>query len=125
MSYFTPSGDPALFACQCGKGCEAPSPSPDLLARLDVLRFRLGRAVKVTSGPRCPYWNKKKGGTETSDHLTGEGADLECATSGERDRMLEELYQRPRLFKRVGIGKNFIHVGLSTKNPGDLTWTYY
>lgn len=125
MSYFTPSGDPLLFACGCGKGCIAPPPSQDLLSRLDVLRYRLDRPLIVTSGPRCPYWNKKKGGTETSDHLTGEGADLACATSVERDQLLEELYQRPRLFLRVGIGNGFVHVGLPGKNPGRVTWTYY
>jgi hypothetical protein len=125
VSYFTPATDPLLFRCGCGKACTAPPPSPDLLARLDNLRYRLDRPVIVTSGPRCPYWNKKKGGTVQSDHLTGDGADLLVASSLERDQMLEELYQRPRLFTRIGIGKGFVHVGLATRNVGRVCWTYY
>lgn len=126
MSFFSAATDAALFRCPCARpDCTAPPPSPDLLARLDNLRLRLDRPVVVTSGPRCAYWNRKKGGTATSDHLTGEGADVAVVTSGERDRVLEEIYQRPRLFKRVGIGQVFVHVGLTTRNPGGVCWTYY
>ena len=125
--YFTPASDPRLYACGCQrKECDAPPVSTDLLARLNILRYRLGRALVVNSGPRCAVWNAKQGGARTSDHLSGEGADLRALTSGERDELLEAIYTRPRLFVRVGIGRDFIHVGLpGTERPARVAWTYY
>ena len=126
MSHFTPERDRALFGCQCTRsGCDAPPVSDTLVARLNMLRDRLGRPLVVTSGPRCEYWNKKQGGKPNSDHRTGDGADLACVTSAQRDELLECIYRQPRLFHRVGIGPNFIHVGLTTHNAGRVTWTYY
>jgi hypothetical protein len=126
VSYFAPETDPLLYSCGGPKGCDAPPPAEDLLARLNVLRLRLDRPVIVSSGPRCAYWNKKKGGTSTSDHLTGEGADLACATSAERWQILAAIFQdKTPLFTRLGIGKTFVHVGLTTRNPGRLVWHYY
>ena len=125
--YFTPEGDPKLFRCGCGRPeCSAPAPSQTLLDRLELLRHRIGRSLRATSGPRCPFWNTHEGGARTSDHLTGEGVDLEAATSGARDELLEAIYTKPRYFPRVGIGSSFVHVGLEgPERPPRLTWTYY
>lgn len=125
--WFTPAGDPRLFRCPCGRpDCEAPPPAAELLARLNVLRDRVGRPVIVTSGPRCPSWNARVGGARTSDHLTGEGADLHVRDSRERDELLDAIYTRPRLFLRIGAGPDFLHVGLpGPERPARVAWTYY
>ncbi len=126
MAFFSASSDPRLFSCGCGKACDAPPPHPDLVARLELLRYRVGRPIRVTSGPRCPDWNRRQGGTETSDHLTGAGADLAVATSGERWELLDACLRGPApLFTRLGIGRTFLHVGLAGPNPGHQIWTYY
>jgi hypothetical protein len=126
---FTPAGDPALFRCACARpACDAPPPSTDLLARLNLLRHRLGRPLVVTSGPRCRWYNAQPevGGEATSDHLWGEGVDLRVSTSGERDEVLAALYQPPRLFLRVGVGPDFVHAGLpGPERPGQRCWVYY
>ena len=43
---------------------------------LDPLRRYLGRPVHVTSMYRSPEVNRAVGGSSTSDHLTGEAADI-------------------------------------------------
>jgi len=43
---------------------------------LDPLRRGLGRSVRVTSGWRPPTRNAASGGAQTSQHLTGEAADV-------------------------------------------------
>jgi hypothetical protein len=43
---------------------------------LDPLRRGLGRSVRVTSGWRRPSGNAAVGGSQTSQHLTGEAADV-------------------------------------------------
>ena len=119
---------PAEFACKCGrKDCDALKvPSPDLLARLNVLRLRLDRPLTITSGIRCAYWNEKSGGVKGSGHETGEEVDLACATSQERWRLLAGVFESTQpLFRRIGVGKTFIHLGVSTALPNGVIWTYY
>jgi zinc D-Ala-D-Ala carboxypeptidase len=100
--------------------------TPDLLARLDTLRARVGRPLVVTSGLRCPYWNDRAGGERDSEHLTGEAADLVCGSGRERWQLLAANFAGPEpLFTRIGFGATFVHVGLSRILPRDVAWTYY
>ena len=124
MTYFNPRTDPALFRCGCERpACDAPPPTQELLDRLDLMRYQYGYPIVITSGPRCATWNLKKGGKANSDHRTGEGADLDCP--GSRARF--ELYDAARRagFRRLGIGRNFLHVGTAERLDQDVTWTYY
>jgi hypothetical protein len=58
---------------------------------LQPLRDKLGRSIRVTSGYRCPRVNSKVGGAartingkvvQTSDHVVGRAADIECWVDG-------------------------------------------
>jgi peptidase M15-like protein len=122
--YFQPSE----FLCRCGRAdCDARTEvHPDLLARLNLLRMRVGRPVIVTSGLRCRYWNDKQGGVKDSGHLTGEEADLRAANSHERWELLAANFEgKTPLFSRLGIGRDFLHVGVSTMHVNEVIWTYY
>lgn len=46
---------------------------------LQPIRERLGEALKVTSGFRTPMLNNFIHGSVTSQHLTGEAADIVCS----------------------------------------------
>lgn len=122
--WFSETQDPALFKCQCGRPeCDAPAPTQALLDLLDAFRDTLMLPVKINSGPRCAFWNARQGGNEKSEHLTGEGADLACVTSGMRFLM---IYAVTKLgIRRFGIGKNFLHVGVSLNSDQDVCWHYY
>ena len=127
MAYFTPQGDPWLFRCRCGEpDCTAPPPAPELLRRLEILRGRVGLPLRVTSGPRCPAYNESQGGVPDSTHLAGTAADLACPGSRLRWHLLASnwLTSQP-LFERLGIGADFIHVDVSTRNPPRVIWHYY
>ena len=124
MSYFAAQE----FMCRCGRHeCEAPRDvSVDLLSRLDNLRYRLDRPVVITSGLRCAYWNARQSGTADSEHLTGEAADIACASGAERWAILAAIFSGTApLFTRIGIGKTFVHLGASKTHPAHVTWTYY
>lgn len=43
---------------------------------LDPLRETWGSPINISSGYRCPALNKAAGGVRTSQHMTGEAADL-------------------------------------------------
>lgn len=120
MNYFKPSE----FACKCGSPtCRAKSSTvkAELLDRLNTLRARVGRPLIVTSGLRCPEYNAQVGGVGDSEHTTGEAADIAAPSSRER---YELLLVGLGLFNRVGVGKTFIHFGISTTLAPDVVWLY-
>lgn len=138
--YFTPETDPRLFRCQCGRAeCDAPATlASALLAMLNELRARVGRPIVVTSGNRCAWWNRQQGGeddgddrrytdddSEHCDPAGATGADLLIRSGRERWKLLEANFRRPVLFRRLGIGPDFLHVGTSIIHAGEVTWTYY
>lgn len=123
-THFSPETDPRLFACGCHRPeCDAPPPSSVLLAMLEVMRRAYGSPITVTSGPRCAYWNAHEKGRPDSEHLTGEAADLACASGMDRWAMIEAL--RATGFQRYGIGATFLHVGVSRTLAQRVVWGYY
>jgi hypothetical protein len=57
-------------------------------AVLDPLRERYGYPVHVSSGYRCPRLNRAAGGSATSQHVSGEAADIYVT----RPREMAELF---------------------------------
>jgi uncharacterized protein YcbK (DUF882 family) len=107
------------FKCRCG--CGADNIDMKLVYRLQDIRDVYGREIRINSGVRCKEHNADEGGASDSEHLTGEAADLRCENS--RDRY-ELLYHTHEKFTRVGVAKDFIHVGISVKKEQDVTWVY-
>lgn len=110
------------FQCKCGR-CPLKEPDPNLVLRLDALREMARMPIIINSGIRCEAYNARVGGVHGSEHETGEGADLLCATSPVRWRLLNAALKAG--FRRLGVGKTFIHVGVSKSHDQDVVWTYY
>lgn len=124
MSHFSAVTDPKLFRCSCNRpACDAPPPSELLLSTLEVVRFYLHEPMVVTSGPRCAEWNEHEHGEVDSDHLSGQGADIVVVDSGARYRLLAACFQAG--VTRLGVGRNFLHIGVPRNKPQDVVWTYY
>jgi uncharacterized protein YcbK (DUF882 family) len=98
---------------------------PDLKAKLMELEARLAMEITITSGYRDPEHNKDVGGVDGSEHTydPAQGADILCLRSVTRFKMLRELFDMG--ISRIGIGKDFIHVGIATDKPQHVCWTYY
>jgi len=113
------------FWCKCNEpDCSGRhDPHPALVLELEIMRSILGKPITITSGIRCPKQNALAGGVSDSEHLTGEGADLACPSSGDRYAMVNAALKSG--FRRLGIGKTFLHVGMSRKLQRDVCWTYY
>lgn len=108
------------FACKCGCGFD--KVNMDHVVRLQWARDVAGVPFNVISGCRCEAHNTDEGGTVMSDHLTGEGTDIETPNSNERFRVLEGLIIAG--FRRIGIGRTFIHAGTAMHNPREVAWLY-
>ena len=84
------------FTCPC---CGAGQMNYHLIAGLQFLRDRLGVALHINSGFRCPAHNKAVGGVVNSNHLKGLAADVACPAGYTPDQLAEEaersLLHRP------------------------------
>ena len=67
----------SLYEFQCPCGCTAQMIDRELVEKMQALRDKLGKKVKVTSGYRCVKHNAdpKVGGSKQSRHLYGIAAD--------------------------------------------------
>lgn len=116
MKHFKPSE----FDCKCG--CGLNNFSLVLEALLELMREECNFPFNVVSGCRCETHNINEGGKPWSDHLTGEGVDIRVTNSLERFLFLSSAFRLG--FKRIGISKTFIHLGINKSNPQKVLWPY-
>lgn len=109
------------FLCKCG--CGANHITKELVDRLEVVRIMYGKPMKVTSGVRCAYHNKGVGGSDTSEHLDGNAADIAVKGCFNRDALMGFMRTQ---FKRIGVARDFIHcdIGDLHGKPSPCLWTY-
>ncbi len=108
------------FVCKCG--CGKNDMDTLFLDKLDFARGRAGVAFRVNSGDRCEEYNAAEGGKPNSDHLTGQGADIECNSSFTRWRIVRAAIAAG--IRRIGIAKTFVHLGDNLNNPNPRMWVY-
>ena len=80
---------------------------------LEPARQKLGAPVIVTSGYRCPALNKAVGGVSSSQHMTGQAADLVCSKYEDKRRLFDILSKMDidqLLWETNSKGTQWIHV---------------
>lgn len=107
------------FACPC---CGESRMDEDFVLKLDRARDGAGTLFHITSGFRCIEHNQKVGGSVSSSHMKGRAVDIATANSVDRFKILSALLRTG--FKRIGVGKTFIHVDLDFDKTPDVTWVY-
>ena len=103
------------FACKCGCGAVSISPKfGELVARLQLLRGKVGKPVVVTSGYRCAKHDAKVGTSSNpgaGPHTTGTAADIYVA-----NMTVDKLAALAKECGFTGIGRYysqaFVHVDL-------------
>jgi hypothetical protein len=110
------------FTCHCG--CGLNNINPSFYSILDAIREELGNALIAASGSRCLKHNAEVGGENPSEHLDGDGVDVACQDSFARAVIIMKALSLG--VKRIGIKKDSIHLGLSTKRifPSPRIWLY-
>lgn len=83
---------------------------------LDPARRKLGKAVTVNSGFRCPLHNSTVGGVAGSQHIKGEAADLN-AGSPKDNLKLARIIVEQGCFDQLIVYPTFVHV--SFKRAGE------
>ena len=84
---------------------------------LDPAREKLGLPIKVNSGYRCPAVNSKIGGAKSSQHLTGEAADLDCSDNAKLFNLIHDNFLFDQLIWEGGndIQPDWVHVSYKTQ----------
>jgi uncharacterized protein YcbK (DUF882 family) len=97
---------------------------PEFMAKLQLLREKYGRPMIVTSGYR--HWThpvEARKGHTTGEHTRGTCADIACTSGAERYKIIQLALDLG--FPRIGIAKNFIHLGLGGQGlPSNVIWEY-
>lgn len=106
------------FVCPC---CQKSVISEELILKLDLAREISEVPFRITSAYRCPKHNQIIGGVKDSAHLLGLAMDISCVNGVDRIKILRGLIIAG--FRRIGIGKTFIHVDIDSSKPNNL-WLY-
>ena len=102
------------FWCSCGCGKEGPNEnhiSQSLVLKLEIVRTAINKPMQINSGIRCLKYNRSIGSSDTSSHIKCVAADISCTQMSDRHLLMSHL---PKLFDRIGIHKDFIHVDIDT-----------
>ena len=90
-----------------------------LVEMLDNAREYAQIPFIINSGRRDVKTNEEAGGVYDSAHLKGLAVDIMCKTSDDRFLIVSSLLQAG--FKRIGIGKTFIHCDIDhTKSQNKI-----
>ena len=127
IKYFSPSE----FSCNCGECHGELGIEFQLVEALDHLRELYGKPIKITSGFRCEKHPETKA-RPTSSHTRsksdgvfygGKAADIAISGSRERYLLLEMIFAND-MFRRIGIGSDFMHLDLDGSKDEMVGWTY-
>tara|TARA_R110000850_G_scaffold148827_2_gene271116 strand:+ start:1980 stop:2330 length:351 start_codon:yes stop_codon:yes gene_type:complete len=96
------------FKCNCGE-CEYDTVDSKLVEVLQDIRGKYAASVTVTSGNRCPEYNKEVGGSERSQHMRGRAADIQVKGIAPYEIAQYLNWKYP---EELGIGdyKTFTHI---------------
>lgn len=85
---------------------------------LDPLREAWGRPIKVNSGFRGKALNAKVGGVKTSQHLTGQAADISVGNASDNKKLFNLIQELKLPYDQLIDEYNFkwVHVSYGPKN---------
>ena len=94
-----------------------------MVSLLQKFRDDVGFPIKISSGYRCPTWNKSVGGHPNSSHMEGLAIDIACR--GEKALKIVEAGIRlgfvgVRIIQRK---EKFVHLDLK-RTPTRIIWSY-
>ena len=103
------------FKCPCCGGYGAGIAS-SLVENLQKLRNKYGNTI-ITSGYRCPNWNRRVGGVSNSAHLKGQAADFYfgsgiLANQNKRVAVVNEIKGMPNYhYSYCNVNGNYPNMG--------------
>lgn len=118
---FAPYFTKAEFQCSHTGQCDM---KQEFMDRLILVRKDYGKAMVITSGYRHPTHPVEARKTHSNgEHTQGACADIACTNGA--DRMLIIRLALAHGISRIGVAKNFIHLGIGGHGlPNNVIWSY-
>lgn len=97
---------------------------PELFALLDKIRGECGFPLRIVSGLRSKAQNDAlQDSVSDSSHLSSLAVDVFCNDSSRRFKIIQAALANG--IKRIGVGKDFLHLDIATDKPQNVIWHYY
>lgn len=96
----------------------------EFMTVLQAIRTEYGKPMKITSGYRHPtHPTEAKKGHTTGEHTRGMCADIACSDGSSRFELVSLALKHG--IPRIGIARNFVHLGLGGPGlPSNVIWDY-
>ena len=94
----------------------------DFLNKLDELREKFDKPIKINSGYRTEDHNANVGGTSSSSHIKGLAVDIACNNSKDRFAIIDICLDLG--INRIGVAGTFIHIDVDSDKSPNVLWTY-
>ena len=107
---------------RCSPSCSLQDMKQTTISKLDTAREIAGIPFVLTSAYRSKEWDQSKGRSGTGAHTLGEAVDIRCNTSRNRFLVVDALLKAG--FKRIGVGKTFVHADDSETHDQEVIWLY-
>lgn len=107
---------------KCTPSCSLQDMNQSFINKLDTLRDVSGVPLVLNCAYRSKEHDRAKGRSGTGDHPQRKGVDIRCNNSDTRYKILNAAIKVG--FTRIGIAKNFIHVGDGDNLPREVVWMY-
>lgn len=107
----------------CTPRCSLQDMNQRTMNKLDRARELAGIPFVLNSAYRSPEWERAHGRSGTGAHPHRCGVDIRCNTSANRMKIVQACLQVG--FRRIGIGKTYVHVDDDPTKPQNVMWHYY
>lgn len=107
----------------CSPSCSLQDMKQHTIEKLDAAREMAGIPFILNSAYRSPQWDKERGRTGTGAHTTGCAVDIRCNSNANRMKIVLALLAVG--FRRIGVGKTYIHVDDDPAQAQNVMWHYY
>lgn len=108
---------------RCSPSCSLQDMHQFTMLLLDRARDKAGIPFVLNSAYRSPEYDKSKGRSGTGAHTKGYAVDIRCNDSQNRFKIINGLLAAG--FKRIGIGKTYIHADNDPDLAQNVIWHYY
>lgn len=108
---------------RCSPACSLQDMSQGTIDRLDLAREIAGIPFVINSAYRTKAYELAKGRTGTGAHTSGHAVDIRCTSDANRLKIVSACLDAG--FRRIGIGKTYIHVDDDTNKTPNVMWHYY
>jgi zinc D-Ala-D-Ala carboxypeptidase len=97
---------------------------PEFMQKLQAMRTEYRKPMPITSGYRHPsHPTEARKLRSDGEHTRGMCCDVACTSGTERYELIRLALKHG--FHRIGIAKNFIHLGLGGQGlPSNVIWEY-